>query len=578
LKYLIVNVIAWICALAVAIFAIGRTHTADTRIEIIDIDGRGVDNLGQVAAAPEPKPHEGESEESINAPEVLTDTEMDTVDISSRNPAAVALNDSAAVLLAQGNYRTAVSFLHRAIAIDSAYARAHYNLGVAYHQVNKMGNAVAEYEKAAQLRPFYYKPIYNLGLLYLSIGRLEDALVWLKRATKVRRSQESAAAHYNLGLVYRRLGDETAAEKSYREALRLKPGYIEARYNLALLRMRNRQYDQAVADFEKVAALGFSKSKLFKNLGVCYSRMGETAKAATAYEKAVELNPADAIGWFNLAVVEREMGQPIKAIDAYRQALEADSTYAEADFNLALLFADQDQMDSAAAYYRRAVAVNVGYTKAYYNLALLYSDKDQYDSAAAYFSKVIELDQGNLKALFNLGLMYSRMDRDRESAEAYRMLVDQDPVHEKGLNNLGTAFLRLGEFDSAYACFNRLVRLYNDPGAYFNRAKANDELGAIEAAKDDYRKAISLRPGYAKAYHNLAILEEKTGDLTEAVDLLEQAINYDTDNWKSHWKLGQVYIQLGMIDKARAEYTIAGNSHPDSKKFTREYENLLRNP
>jgi tetratricopeptide (TPR) repeat protein len=567
-------------AAVVVVFAVLKSGTAiDRRSDTIVISSATAVHNQPMGSAPsgltavdQDTSSQGES------PDITADSGRDEDNTSNTSPEAVALNDSASVLLADGDARDAIPLLQKAIDLDSAYARAYYNLGVAYHRLHKLGQAISAYERSVEIRPYYYKPVYNLGLLYFTIDDYQGALQWFTRATKIRRSQESAPAHYNLGLVYTRLGKTKQAQNSYREALRLRPGYVEARYNLALLQMEANRYGDAAESFEKAATLGLRKGKLYRNLGVCYSRLDKNDKAIEAYRAATELEPDEASGWFNLAVAQGRIQKDSEAIASYRRAIAVDSQFNEAHFNLALLYTNSEQPDSAIAHYRRATIIEPSYSKAFYNLGLVYSDLGKYDSAAHCYQQVVDLDPENLKALFNLAITYSRLDRLEQAAGTYHALVDQDPINEKGINNLGTVFLKLDEYDSAYVYFNRLVSLTRSAEAYYNRAKAASELDRIDDAKADYRKAIEEKPNYAKAYHNLAILEEKSGNLPEAVTLLKKAIAADTetDSWKSHWKLGQIYVEMGLIDQARKEYAQAAVARPESDKFNREFDALLK--
>jgi tetratricopeptide (TPR) repeat protein len=151
-------------------------------------------------------------------------------------------------------------------------------------------------------------------------------------------------------------------------------------------------------------------------------------------------------------------------------------------------------------------------------------------------------------------------------------LLNHDPTNTKAINNLGTVLLKQEKYDSANVYFNRLVGLTKSPEAYFNRAKARQELDSTDAAMQDYRKAIELRPDYAKAFHNLAILEDKAGNQKVAIDLLVKATELDSDNWKSFWKLGQIYAALNDMPHAKDAYAKAAKANPDSDKFRREYQ------
>ncbi len=571
MKYYIINIIAWICAAAVVVFAVEKSGSIDDkRREVIHVTAQAAAPITQGSTA-----SEIESQPVVDSTADSSSTDADDEMTNSRNPQAVAYNDSASVLITKKAYSDAIPYLKKALEIDTGYARAWYNLGIVYHRTEKMGDAIRSYKQAIALRPFYYKPNYNLATLYMSIGSNDDAITWFKKATEIRKSAESAPAHYNLALVYHRLKNDKQAEKSYLDALRLRPGYTEARYNLALIRMNDGKYAEAASDFEKVASLGMKKSRVFKNLGVCYSKVEQYDKAVGAYEKAIVIEPTDAATYFNLAIANNHLERFDKAAEAYRAAIKYDSSYHEAHYNLALLFEKANQPDSALRHYRAAVALKPNYSKAYFSLAQLYYDRQRFDSAEIAYRNVVELDPENLKALFNLALCSSKQDKSEDAAAAYHTLLDQDPVNTKGLNNLGTTYLKLEEYDSAAVYLTRLIGLTHSPESYFNRAKAFSELNRIDDARADLREAIKRDPTYAKAYHNLAILEEKSGSLTEAVQLLQKAIENDSDNWKSYWKLGQIYLKLDLKDKAREAYAKAAEAKPESEKFNREYQALM---
>jgi tetratricopeptide (TPR) repeat protein len=59
-----------------------------------------------------------------------------------------------------------------------------------------------------------------------------------------------AESHYNLGIVYRKLGQYDKAVQAYLEATHLKPDMYDAHYNLANLLMELRRYAQAAHHYK----------------------------------------------------------------------------------------------------------------------------------------------------------------------------------------------------------------------------------------------------------------------------------------------------------------------------------------
>ncbi len=570
---LLINLFAWLTVLAVVIYAVLYGGSSiDQRTKVIEVSARsserGIEVGGKMSG-------DYDTIDDKTIFQIEPESADEATERNSADPEAIALSDSAAFLMTLQDYTGAKRLLVRALQIDSTYARGWYNHGVASQNLNRYGNAIKSYETACQLRPHYYKPAYNLGVLYSRIGKNRKAQEWLSKAAELNQSRISAPAHYNLGIVYKRLGNSSGAETSYHEAIRLRPDYAEAHYNLAMILMDGQRHDEAIEELRKSISLGFTKPKAFKHLAFCYSETGNDSSAAASYQTAAVYDSTDAQTWFNLGVVFRRMNLPDSAVAAYRQALQIDTSIYEAHFNLALAYASIDQPEVALEHYRHATAINPSYTRAYYNAAHIYSELGQLDSSAVFYERVVELDPENSKAMFNLGLIYTKLERHAEAVRIYGRLVDQDPVNTKGLNNLGGAYRRMREYDSAFVYYDRLVGLTRSSSAYFNRAKVYDDLDSVAAAKRDYAVAIEQRSDYAKAYHNLGVLEKRTGNLYEAVRRLEKAVSLEPSNWKSHWILGQVYVKLGQLKEAREEYTIAALAKPESKRFWRLYEEIF---
>lgn len=76
-----------------------------------------------------------------------------------------------------GDFKAAIPHFKRAIALDSTYAQARYNLAFALDKVGERSEAIRQYEKAMKLDPVQYPMGYtNLGQLYFQEGKLEKAI------------------------------------------------------------------------------------------------------------------------------------------------------------------------------------------------------------------------------------------------------------------------------------------------------------------------------------------------------------------------------------------------------------------
>lgn len=144
-------------------------------------------------------------------------------------------------------------------------------------------------------------------------------------------------AHNNLGLLCAEGGRLAEAEAAFRAALALQPGYAEALHNLGAVLVNLRCLDEAVSICRRAVALRPDHAEGFFNLGNALKDAGCHGEAATAFRQAVALKPDYAEAYNNLGFLAMADKRYPEAEQAYRQALALRPSYLNAGFNLALL-------------------------------------------------------------------------------------------------------------------------------------------------------------------------------------------------------------------------------------------------
>jgi predicted O-linked N-acetylglucosamine transferase (SPINDLY family) len=174
----------------------------------------------------------------------------------------------------------------RAIAINPGFLHALYRRGVVLQQIGKLAEAIASYDRVLEIKPDHFDAHLNRafslfalgrhaegltsceraielkpdqapshllhGNLQRALGRLEAALKSYERAIEI--DPQSAEAHGNQGTALLLL-DRMAAISSFDRAIELNPDYAEAYYHRGYAKHKAFDFEDAIADYKKVAAL-----------------------------------------------------------------------------------------------------------------------------------------------------------------------------------------------------------------------------------------------------------------------------------------------------------------------------------
>ncbi len=186
-----------------------------------------------------------------------------------------------------GDNRTAVKTIQKAVSARPTNALYHFNLGVVLESNGDADAAIEFYRKAIANNPKFGDAHNNLGVLLLMRGNVEAAQLQFERATRfnaknaeawvnlgktmldkhspaealahfecaVGLNSSLAEAHFGVGKCHEEQHDWKNAEISYRHALRLNPNFIEAQNNLGTALLAQGNYHEAQAVFRRLLEL-----------------------------------------------------------------------------------------------------------------------------------------------------------------------------------------------------------------------------------------------------------------------------------------------------------------------------------
>jgi len=179
----------------------------------------------------------------------------------------------------------------------------------------------------------------------------------------------------------------------------------------------------------------------------------------------------------------------------------------------------------------------------YYMLGLNYNGLYQYDRAIPEFEKALEIyDNWDMKPPWvsnytNLGLAFHKMGKYREEKNLYKKAEQNFP--DDPFLIYRQAIMSLTEGDLVEA--NRYIKKYifllkeglaSEAAITTNLAFIYSESDNLDKAEEYFREALTLEPGRSLRINNLALfLIEKDRNINEGMDLIEKALELNSDNY-----------------------------------------------
>ncbi len=268
-------------------------------------------------------------------------------------------------------------------------------------------------------------------------------------------------------------------------------------------------------------------------------------QAHTHYSQAVELDPTFAIAWLRLGMVDNVRGQ--EALLAFQNAdLNKDKASERDRYMIEAMFAANIQRD--------------------------------FQAADSLLRELIERFPDEKEARYQLGVFYDATDRDDEAISIIEEAVTLDPYYAPGVNHL--AYLAGRNGDTVGADTLSLKYLELEPGQanpHDSRGEILEMIGRTEEARDAFRTALAIEPGFLASFEHLVRSYLREGDAEGARAALEPYVETEDSDAAVYVRrlLGDTYVADGSYREALRSYRSAASLAGELNRQALQIQPLL---
>ena len=326
-------------------------------------------------------------------------------------------------------------------------------------------------------------------------------------------------------------GKKSQGVEFFANAVSQSPDNLTLRNAYARTLVELNETDQALAQYEFLNLKQPDNSDTLYALGIL-SLQADQLDAATDYlEQLVEKRQRRDEASYYLGVIAEEQKDIDRALDWYSR-VEGEQQ-ADAQIRIAKILSDKGNLNAARETLQRLrVAQSHHHLKFFLIEAELLRDNRLYQDAHQVYSKALEEFPDSTELLYARGLNAADMDRVDILENDLRKILATQPDHADALNALGYTLA--------------------------------DKTDRLQEAKEYIQRALSMKPDSPAILDSMGWVEYRLGNLTAALDYLEQAAQLSPDaEIASH--LGEVLWIMGETDRAKAVWRAAQEADPDNR-------------
>ena len=385
-------------------------------------------------------------------------------------------------------------------------------------------------------------------------------------------ASDDARAVYLLGRVAEGRTRFDRARTLYEESLRIDPEFIAPEIRLVELDRRGNRRGEALERLDRLSRRQDRTSRETSMIADRYAALGDLNQAARHYVESVERDRANSQAWLALITYYVEGGEYRRALVRIDELQAAGGDHAVLTFERARALHGLGRHDRAIEEMLRLIDAHPEVPEYEYQLGRIHFSAGNFASARERLASAYERSPSLRDAL----LWMARADMELGNLnDALSSLTTVAARGDSGLYRywLARALLSSGQSVAALDELNRVIETdpmwaLENPRVFTIRGQALLEQNATEAAFNDIRIAVTLRPLEAVNQYLLGRVYFQMRRFPEAIARLQRALALDEENADAHYFLGLAYLnerdnQRALPALQRAERLRVGETRPD---------------
>ena len=322
---------------------------------------------------------------------------------------------------------------------------------------------------------------------------------------------------------------------------------------------------KVLLELEKMEGLN---DDAFFLMGSILGQLGQFEEALAYYQKAIDLAPDKSQAYIGKTKALLIQGHTGEAESCYEQLIQRQPDSAEVVLQLATILLNHNQHEAAERRFLQALGLEEESETALCGLGKVYQALHKPMLAKNYLDKAIQVAPENSHNHYILGTLEFSRGQVEEAETCFKKALKLDDKNAAAYRDLGHLQLSMNRPTEARKQFQHAMALQpNNLDDIAALARLEDQSGNLQAAYDLLRPYVEQNIMHADIGIVYAAICHHFDRCREAVNYIERLLDRVSDQQagkpKLHFALGKLYDRLGEYDHAFSHFEQGNLIKPD---------------
>ena len=305
--------------------------------------------------------------------------------------------------------------------------------------------------------------------------------------------------------------------------------------------------------------------------------LGKINNALSILNRAEKIEPFNEDILVLKAQVYSQMRRPQKALQYFERALRnAVENRSEIMLDMAMELEEMQDFSRAIEVLKGLLEVDSENEIALHEISHCYESMDEPDGGIGFFNEFLEQHPFSASGWFNLGEIYMRQELNEKALESFDFATAINEEYAHSYFNKGVIFANNGDFLYALSCFKDCAEYEGvNPLTTCYIGECYEKVGEYELALDYYDKVLKMDERWSDAWMGKAVIHELMGEDRIALAMIKNALKSLPEHPDYLLFLGMIKGKLGDLEEAVNIFEKAININPESIRVWIEYSEFM---